>query len=155
VKSVRHVRHMSKFLLSPSERMLLRFQRKAVIETDTSSADTDGAEWDPVKRLDSANPFTKLRQAHKVKRFINHLRSQTLEAGQRHALKGIFVKRPIKIYSGETPGMVRQGSKQLDPVEVRSSKAGLMNGADSEAWSPQKRSSKVAPDQKAVNKFTS
>ena len=62
VKSVRQLKHMTRFLLSPSERMLLRFQKRNVIEIDTSSADSDIQELDPANHLAGNDKFNKDKQ---------------------------------------------------------------------------------------------
>ena len=62
---------MAQFLLSPSEHMLLKFQRKNVIETTSSSSDPDHYTYDTVRLLDSKNQLIKLKQAIKIKRAIN------------------------------------------------------------------------------------
>lgn len=53
---------MTRFLLSPSERMLLRFQKRNVIEIDTSSADSDIQELDPANHLAGNDKFNKDKQ---------------------------------------------------------------------------------------------
>lgn len=62
---------MAQVLLTPSERMLLRFQRRNVIETTSSSSDSDHHTYDTVRLLDSKNDLIKLQQAVKIKRVLN------------------------------------------------------------------------------------
>lgn len=53
VRSIRQLRLMAQVLLGPNERMLLKFQRKNVIETTSSSSDSDHHKYDTVKLLNS------------------------------------------------------------------------------------------------------
>lgn len=60
VRSIRQLRLMSNVLLGPSERMLLKFQRKNMIETDTSSTESDNHQNDTVKLLNCKKDLVKL-----------------------------------------------------------------------------------------------
>jgi hypothetical protein len=70
VRSIRKLRLMARVLLTPSERMLLKFQRKNVIESTSSSSDSDHYSFDTVKLLNSKKGIVKLQQVVKIK---NHL----------------------------------------------------------------------------------
>lgn len=52
---------MAQVLLAPQERMLLKFQRKNVIETTSSSSDSDNYKEDTVKLLNSKKDMVKLQ----------------------------------------------------------------------------------------------
>lgn len=71
VKSIRQLRLMSQYLLTPNERLLLKFQRKNVIVTASSSSDSDHHKYDTMRLLDSRKNLVKLRQAVKIKRTLN------------------------------------------------------------------------------------
>ena len=58
---------MARVMLSPSERMLLKFQRKNVIETTSSSSDSDHYSFDTIKLLKSKRGLVKLQQIVKIK----------------------------------------------------------------------------------------
>lgn len=60
IKGVRQLRLMSQFLLTKEERTLLKFQRKNVIEFQSSSSDSDHYTYDTVKLLDSKKDLIKL-----------------------------------------------------------------------------------------------
>ena len=62
---------MAQVLLGPSERLLLKFQRKNVIETTSSSSDSDHINYDAVRLLTSKLDLVKLRQTVKIKRILN------------------------------------------------------------------------------------
>lgn len=60
VKAIRKLRLMAHVLLTPSERMLLKFQRKNVLETTSSSSDSDHHKYDTIKLLNSKKDLIKL-----------------------------------------------------------------------------------------------
>jgi hypothetical protein len=51
VKSIRQLRLVAHVLLKPRERVMLKFQRKNVIETTSSSSDSDDHRYDTIKLL--------------------------------------------------------------------------------------------------------
>ena len=61
LRSIRQLRLMAQVLLGPQERMLLKFQRKNVIETTSSSSDSDHYKEDTVKLLNSKKDLVKLQ----------------------------------------------------------------------------------------------
>lgn len=61
VKSIRQLRLMASVLLGPSERMLLKFQRKNMIETAQSSSDSDDHKTDVVRLLNKKQSLVKLQ----------------------------------------------------------------------------------------------
>jgi hypothetical protein len=68
IKQIRQLRLMSQFLLTKEQRMLLKFQRKNVIETTSSSADSDHHSYDTMRLLDSKKGLIKLSQVVKIKK---------------------------------------------------------------------------------------
>ena len=62
---------MTNVLLGPSERVLLKFQRKNVIEMTSSSSDSDHYKYDNVRLLNHKQDLVKFRQAVKIKRILN------------------------------------------------------------------------------------
>jgi hypothetical protein len=61
VRSIRQLRLMAQVLLGPSERLLLKFQRKNVVETTSSSSDSDHHKYDTMKLLNSKKDLVKLQ----------------------------------------------------------------------------------------------
>jgi hypothetical protein len=57
---------MAEVLLTPAERILLKFQRKNVIELTSSSSDSDHHKYDTIKLLNSKKDLIRLRQAIKI-----------------------------------------------------------------------------------------
>ena len=67
---MRDLKLMSDAILGPKERMLLKFQRKNMIELVSSSSDSDNLTYDTVKLLNSENNFVKLGQIVKVNKIL-------------------------------------------------------------------------------------
>lgn len=87
---------MAQVLLGPSERMLLKFQRKNMIESETSSEDSDHHKNDTVKLLNSNKNLVKLQQLIRINRILKFFcKGKNLVPGDRNLIKGIFVRTPV------------------------------------------------------------
>ncbi len=70
VREIRELRLMSQVLLGPNERMLLKFQRRNLIELASSSSDSDHHNHDTLKLLNGKNNFLKLGQIVKINNIL-------------------------------------------------------------------------------------
>lgn len=61
VRALRQLRLMAQVLLPDKNRLLLKFQRKNVIEATSSSSNSDQYDYDPMKLLKSKNGLLKVR----------------------------------------------------------------------------------------------
>ena len=61
---------MSQVLLGPNERMLLKFQRRNLIELASSSSDSDHHNHETLKLLNAKNNFLKLGQIVKINNIL-------------------------------------------------------------------------------------
>ncbi|TNV84028.1 hypothetical protein FGO68_gene14121 [Halteria grandinella] len=96
VRQIRQLRLMAQVLLKPSERLLLKFQRKNVIETTSSSSDSDHQNYDTVKLLNSKKGLVKLSQIVKINKMLVQYKDRELKPIERNLFKGIFLRRPAK-----------------------------------------------------------
>ena len=95
IRSIRQLRLMSQVLLGPGERMLLKFQRKHLIESDPSSSDSDNHKDDTIKLLNSDLGLLRLQTVIKINRILKFFYlDKPLESVDRNLLSGIFVRRP-------------------------------------------------------------
>lgn len=95
IRSIRQLRLMSEVLLGPSERMLLKFQRKNLIETEPSSSDSDNQQNDSIKTLNSKHGLVQLRTLIKINRILKFFYLfKPLADVDRNLLKGIFMRTP-------------------------------------------------------------
>ena len=85
---------MSKVLLEPSNRMLLKFQRKNIIETTTSSSDSDDHKYDTMKMLDNKKDLLKLSAIARIRRSLKYYEKNKLKNIDKDLLKGLFLRRP-------------------------------------------------------------
>ncbi len=95
IRSIRQLRLMSQVLLGPGERMLLKFQRKHLVESDPSSSDSDNHKDDTIKLLNSDLGLLRLQTVIKINRILKFFYlDKPLESVDRNLLSGIFVRRP-------------------------------------------------------------
>ena len=72
LRQARKTKLLTQILLNQRQKMLLRFQRKNLVETSTSSQDSDNerSKFDTVKLMDSKNPLIRLSMIGRLKRMI-------------------------------------------------------------------------------------
>ena len=79
--------------------MLLKFQRKNMIELVSSSSDSDNYTYDTVKLLNSDNNFVKLGQIVKINKVLRQFKEKELDNTDKNLIKGLFKRRPQKPYA--------------------------------------------------------
>ena len=73
--------------------MVLRFQRKNIIESSSSSGDSDSVnKFDIMNMMEGKNPAVRLSAYGKIKKIINSYKGIELSDIDRKALRGLFVK---------------------------------------------------------------
>jgi hypothetical protein len=77
--------------------MLLRFQRGNLIESETSSSDSEGNEYETLKLMESKNPVIRLAVFGKMKKMIESFGGATLKSDEKNLIRGVFVRK-IKDY---------------------------------------------------------
>ena len=81
-------------MLDQRQRMLLLFQRKNLIETSSSSCDTDDAN-NPMhlpSQMEARNPQVRLAVFSKIKRMIGSYSGQKVKNIDRRLLRGLFLR---------------------------------------------------------------
>jgi hypothetical protein len=75
--------------------MLLRFQRKNLVETSTSSQDSDPpSKYDTIRLMDSKNPLIRLSIFGRLKKMImTYKEAEELGETDRRLLRGLYLKR--------------------------------------------------------------
>lgn len=91
---MRDLKLMSDAILGPKERMLLKFQRRNMIELASSSSDSDNYTYDTVKLMNSDNNFVKLGQIVKINKILKQFKGKKLDNTDRNLIKGLFKRRP-------------------------------------------------------------
>ncbi|TNV84542.1 hypothetical protein FGO68_gene6627 [Halteria grandinella] len=133
VRQIRQLRLMAQVLLKPSERLLLKFQRKNVIETTSSSSDSDHQNYDTVKLLNSKQGLVKLQQIVKIKKILEQYRDISLEPVDKNLFKGIFRRKQTTTKPAPNT-VVSEELSNHDSIQqfvkapsIHSNKEGLMN----------------------------
>jgi|LauGreDrversion4_2_1035121.scaffolds.fasta_scaffold747573_2 hypothetical protein len=94
IRSLRDLKLMSAAILGVKERMLLKLQRKNIIELASSSSDSDNYTYDTVKLFNSDNNFVKLGQIVKINKILKQFKGKKLDNADINLIKGIFKRRP-------------------------------------------------------------
>lgn len=84
---------MNQALLNQKARMLLRFQRTNVVETDSSSSDSDDNQADTLKLMENRNPMLRLIVYGKLKRMMMSYANQKLHTIDRNLIRGIYLRK--------------------------------------------------------------
>lgn len=93
VKSIRQLRVLINMLLPQRNRMLLRFAKQTLIESGSSSSESDYHKNDVMKQLESKNNFKQLGAAVKIKKTLDYYRNNAMNENDKVLLKGIFIKK--------------------------------------------------------------
>jgi hypothetical protein len=99
---MRDLKFMSESILGKKERLLLKLQRKNMIELESSSTDSDNYAYDTVKLLNSDNNFVKLGQIIKINKVLKQFKGKKLDKKDSNLIKGIFKRRPEKPYAEDS-----------------------------------------------------
>ena len=70
LKSIRQLKLFTQVFLTKNQKLMMKFQRKNVIDSDTSSSDSDNNNQDTLKLLDSKNIILKQCMKKKINNAI-------------------------------------------------------------------------------------
>ncbi|CDW88989.1 UNKNOWN [Stylonychia lemnae] len=93
LKSIRQMKSLIEFLLPLRRRILLKFSKKNLIQTSSSSSDSDYYQNDIINHLNGKNQFKKLSAIAKIKRILLHYKNNIMDDNDKVLIKGIFIKR--------------------------------------------------------------
>jgi hypothetical protein len=85
-------------MLSQRHRFILKFQRQNLVETDSSSSDSDDNLYDPMRLMENRNPLVRLVTFGKVKKMIKEFKDQSIDNLERNMMRGMF-RRKLKDFS--------------------------------------------------------
>ncbi len=73
--------------------MLLKFQRKNMIETSSESEDSDDqTRLNIVKLMDNKNPLIRLSVFGRMKRMLNSYKKQNMDITDRRLVRGLYLR---------------------------------------------------------------
>jgi hypothetical protein len=94
MKLGRQVKLLAQVMLNQRQKLLMKFQRKYIVESSSSSEESDyDAKYDTVRRMDSSNPLIRLATYGKLKRIVSSYKNHPLDTTDRRILRGLFRKR--------------------------------------------------------------
>jgi hypothetical protein len=85
-------------MLSQRHRFILKFQRQNLVETDSSSSDSDDNLYEPMRLMENRNPLVRLVTFGKVKKMIKEFKDQNVDNLERNMMRGMF-RRKLKDFS--------------------------------------------------------
>ncbi|CDW71922.1 UNKNOWN [Stylonychia lemnae] len=92
LKSMRKLKSLVQFLLPARRRILLKFSKQNLIQTSSSSSDSDYYKNDIIKHLNGNNQFEKLAAIVRIKKALSHFKDNAMDENDKILLKGIFIK---------------------------------------------------------------
>ena len=93
LKAIRRVKLLTQTLLSQRQKLLLKFQRKNIIESSPSSGDSDtNNKFETLNLMESPNPMWRLVVFSKLKKIANSYKDAVIDETDRRLLRGLFVK---------------------------------------------------------------
>ncbi len=93
VKTLRKFKMLAQAMLSQKHRIVLKFQRQNLIETSSSSSDSDDNNYDSLRLMENPNPLIKLVMFGKLKKMIKGFTGKTLEPLERNLIRGLFIRK--------------------------------------------------------------
>ena len=88
-------------MLSQKHRLLLKFQRQNLIETTTSSSDSDNGAYDEMRMMENKNPLVRLVAYSKIKKMMKQFEGKQINGLERNMMRGLFM-RNLKDFAEET-----------------------------------------------------
>ena len=92
MKTLRRYKNLAQALLSQKHRLLLKFQRANLIETSSTSSDSDDNKFDELKLMESKNPMIRLTIFGRIKKMITSYRNTKLRTFDRRLLRGLYLR---------------------------------------------------------------
>lgn len=96
-------------MLSQKHRLLLKFQRSNLVETSSSSSDSDDNMFDDLKLMENNDPWVKLSTYGKMKKKMSKLEGKHITELERNLFRGLFIRK-LKDFAEDTR---KDGKKTL------------------------------------------
>ena len=101
VKTLRKFKMLAQAMLSQKHRLILRFQRYNLIETSSSSSDSDNNMFDTVRLMENKNPLIRLVMYGKLKKMMKDFTGRKLESLDQNMMRGLFTRK-LKDFAEDT-----------------------------------------------------
>jgi len=109
--------------MNQRQKLMLKFQRKNLIDTDSSSSDEDVNKYDTLRLLENENPMIKLIVLGRMKRMMKSYEGGHLQEIDKKLMRGIYL-RNIKDFQedyDEVMGNKTLLSRLKDDMKIDSS----------------------------------
>ncbi|TNV82719.1 hypothetical protein FGO68_gene2428 [Halteria grandinella] len=116
VRSLRKFKMLAQALLTQKHRMILRFQRQNLVETSSSSSDSDDNLYDPVRLMENKNPLVRLVTYGKVKKMMKEFKGRDIDMLERNMMRGMF-RRKLKDFA-ELQQNNQEGLQLIDRLKM-------------------------------------
>jgi len=100
MRTLRKFKMLAQALLNQRHRLILRFQRQNLIETSSSSSDSDINLYEPIRLMESQNPLVKLVAFGNVKKMMKQFKDREIEGLECNMMRGMF-RRKLKDFHEE------------------------------------------------------
>ena len=98
VRTLRKFKMLTEAMLSQRHRLILRFQRENLIETSSSSSDSDDEIYEPMRMMESTEPTVRFVAFGKVKRMMKEFKGKEIDNLERNMMRALF-KRKLKDFN--------------------------------------------------------
>ena len=98
VKTLRKFKMFAQAMLAQRHRLILRFQRQNLVETSSSSSDSDDNNYDPVRLMENKNPMVRLITYGKVKKMMMQFQNTNIDYLEKNMMRGMF-RRKLKDFA--------------------------------------------------------
>ncbi|CDW73325.1 UNKNOWN [Stylonychia lemnae] len=145
LRSIRQLRLLTQVILPLRSRLLLKFSKKNVILTSSSSSDSDFHKNDILKQIDNnKNQFLKLASIVKIKKALSHFKQHPMDDNDKVLLKGIFIKKAKDFHDEllQTPMLPK--SNEIDDSELKSNTSNSNRLNDSQRPLQQRKSNLIS-----------
>ncbi|CDW72606.1 UNKNOWN [Stylonychia lemnae] len=93
LKSIRQLKALLSTILPIRSRLLLKFSKKNLLQSSSSSSESDFHNHDLMRDLNSKNNFKKLAAVVKLKKALSHYKANQMDQNEKVLIKGIFIRK--------------------------------------------------------------
>ena len=90
IKSLRKIKELTNSFFNQRHRQLMAFSRNNLIETSSSSSDSDDNNYDPVRLMENPNPYARLRVYGRIKKMMREMMNHNLYLHESNLIRSLF-----------------------------------------------------------------
>ena len=93
VRTLRKFKMLAQALLTQKHRLILKFQRMNLVETSSSSSDSDDNSYDTLRLMENKNALIRLSMYGRLKKMIRGFTGRDLDPLERNMVRGLFIRK--------------------------------------------------------------